>query len=77
MLRWRPGSGYSFSDMPAKHRGVFPHVFHVHVAPEGSGSIVTIDVRGRWQPSWIPRRIWRLWLVAVAAEHARLLRRVL
>jgi hypothetical protein len=79
LLRWDEGRGYAFSDLSARgpRRG-FPHVFFVSVTPApgpaAEGTVVRIEVRGRWTARWVPVWLRILWLRFVAGDHARLLR---
>ena len=78
LLRFEEGRGFAFSDLSARgpDRG-FPHVFVFTVEPL-VGELwprtrLGIEVKGKWTARWIPRRVVRQWLLAVAREHARLL----
>jgi len=65
ILRWRPGVGYSFSDLSRRGRcRGFPHIFIYRVQPlEAPGrSRLTITVRGLWTARWLPRAAVRFWL---------------
>jgi len=80
ILAWREGVGYTFSDLSAGGAWVgFPHVFMIEIEPTAETQLLrlTIRVRGRWTSRLVPVWIGRWWILLVAREHARLLRKAL
>lgn len=76
LLWWREGRGYAFSDLSARGpRHGFPHIFVVELDDRGERECrLRLSVRGRWTARLVPRPLARLWLRAVMAAHARILR---
>ena len=64
VLKWREGTGYSFSDLSRGGNGVgFPHIFTYEVKPKVNGDCrLTIAVRGRWTATMLPAWMIRRWL---------------
>ena len=82
LLRWREGSGYSFSDLSARgcRRG-FPHIFDVSIEPDSEfprdRSRLRIEVKGRWTAGLVPIALRCWWLKFTCRWHLHLLRRKL
>ena len=70
ILRWRPPTGYAFSDLSQRGARVgFPHVFIYHLQKTGDRNCrLTMTVRGRWTATWLPAWMVRLWLWWVMAK---------
>lgn len=77
VLRYQPGVGYSFSDLSTRGAArAFPHVFSYRIEPlsDAAGSMLHLDVRGRWTLRVVPRPFAKLWLwivflqISVAVE---------
>ncbi|MEM6332734.1 MAG: hypothetical protein AAF823_05280 [Planctomycetota bacterium] len=65
----RPPREYAFSDLSAdRPRTGFPHVYRLRVLPRLDGSVVRLEVTGRWMARFVPRPIVWLYLWCVMAR---------
>lgn len=76
ILRWNEGKSFVFSDLSKRgSRRSFPHIFSYTVHPHSSGgSILRLDVRGRWTATWIPRplvTLWQWWVMVQIRDSVR------
>ncbi len=68
ILEWTDGRGYTFSDISLRGMTTgFPHVLVYRLEDRDEGSILSVEVRGKWTLSWVPRLLVLGWLRGVMA----------